>query len=292
MTTVGLISPGEMGHAIGAVLQHNGIHVITNLEGRGPRTAERAGRAGIADVGNDRDLTEQSDILLCVVAPALARSIAERVVVAMKASGTTLLYVDCNAIAPHTVRPIEKLLTDAGARFADVGIVGGPPVMNGPGPRLYASGPAASELETLRDFGLDIRVLGPRSGQASGLKMCYGALTKGLNALATEILVAGQALGLGPALHEELSSSQSALLTWMERQIPTMPAKSDRWVGEMEEVASTFEVLGLPGQLHQGAASLFQWITDVKPRGDLGPKFDTWKTADEITRSLADKLAP
>ena len=61
--------------------------------------------------------------------------------------------------------------------------------------------------------------------------MCYGGLTKGLNALATEIRVAGQALGLEDALLAELGDSQGALLAWMERQIPTMPAKSERWVG-------------------------------------------------------------
>ncbi len=290
MTTVGLISPGEMGHAIGAVLNHHGARVVTNLSGRGERTAQRATRAGIVDVRDDRTLVQEADVLLCVVAPALARSVAERVVAALDASGTTLLYVDCNAIAPHTVRPIERLLTGAGARFADVGIVGGPPVIARPGPRLYASGPAANELVALRELGLDIRVLGPDSGQASGLKMCYGALTKGLNALATEILVAGQALDLAAALAEELQASQPALLKWMERQIPSMPAKSDRWVGEMEEIAATFEVLGLPPQLHQGAAALFQWIADVKPTGDLGANSPTWRTANEITRDLATKL--
>ncbi len=121
--------------------------------------------------------------------------------------------------------------------------------------------------------------------------MCYGGLTKGLNALATEIRVAGQALGLEDALLAELGDSQGALLAWMERQIPTMPAKSERWVGEMLEVASTFDALGLPPQIHEGAAALFEWIADVKPSGDLGPKFETWRTAGDVTSDLANKLS-
>ncbi len=290
MPTVGLISPGEMGHAIGAVLNHNGARVITNLTGRGERTAQRAERAGIVDVRDDTALVSESDILLSVLAPALATDIAERIVSALTTTGSSLLFVDCNAIAPHTVRPIETLLTNAGSRFADVGIVGGPPTIEGPGPRLYASGPGADELATLRDLGLDVRVIGPTSGQASGLKMCYGGLTKGLNALATEIFVAGQALGLEDALLAELGDSQAALLAWMERQIPTMPAKSERWVGEMLEVASTFDALGLPPQIHEGAAALFEWIAKVKPSGDLGPRFETWRTAGDVTRDLAGKL--
>ena len=116
MTTIGLIIPGEMGHAIGNVLNHHGARVITNLTGRGERTAQRAERAGIVDVRDDTTLVSESDVLLSVLAPALATSIAERLVSALKSTGSSLLYVDCNAIAPHTVRPIETLLTNAGSR--------------------------------------------------------------------------------------------------------------------------------------------------------------------------------
>ncbi|HEX7103385.1 MAG TPA: DUF1932 domain-containing protein [Nitrolancea sp.] len=263
MPTIGLISPGEMGHAIGAVLAYNGARVLTNLSGRSPRSVERAAKARIEDAGSDEALVRESDVLLCVVAPALAGEIAERITNALARTNSSLLYVDCNAVSPQTVRPLESQLTAAGSRFADVGIVGGPPPLDGPGPRLYASGPGAEELSGLRDFGLDIRVLGPDSGQASGLKMCYGALTKGLTALATELLVAGRALGLEDALMAEFRSSQPELLDWIERQMPSMPPKSARWVREMEEIAATFELLGLPPNFHQGAAALYQWIAET-----------------------------
>jgi hypothetical protein len=69
-----------------------------------------------------------------------------------------------------------------------------------------------------------------------------------------------------------------------------MPAKSDRWVGEMEEIAATFGSLGLPPQMHQGAAALFEWIAVVKPKGDLGPGRGNWQTAGEIVAGLAERL--
>jgi 3-hydroxyisobutyrate dehydrogenase-like beta-hydroxyacid dehydrogenase len=284
MPTIGLMSPGEMGHAIGAVLAHNGARVLTNLTGRSARSVERAAKAQIEDAGSDEALVREADIILCVVAPALAGEIAGRVTSALQATGSSLLYVDCNAVSPQTVRPLETQLTTAGSRFADVGIVGGPPPLDGPGPRLYASGPGADELDQLRDFGLDIRVLGPDSGQASGLKMCYGALTKGLTALATELLVAGRALNLETPLMAELQSSQPELLGWIERQMPSMPPKSARWVREMEEIAATFELLGLPPNFHQGAAALYQWIskTDLPAQ----PK----RTAAEIVAELRTNL--
>jgi 3-hydroxyisobutyrate dehydrogenase-like beta-hydroxyacid dehydrogenase len=279
-----------MGHAIGAVLAHNGARVVTNLQGRGPRTAARAAKAGIEDVGSDEALVRECSVLLCVVAPALASDVAERVTRALETTQSTLLYVDCNAVSPQTVRPLESLLVAAGSRFADVGIVGGPPQIDGPGPRLYASGPGAAELESLRDLGIDIRVLGPESGQASGLKMCYGALTKGLTALATELLVAGRALGLEAALLAELQSSQSELLGLIERSMPSMPPKSARWVREMEEIASTFELLGLPPQFHQGAATLYQWIAETGIGVDPDSGAPVRRTAGEIVAELASRL--
>ena len=284
MPTIGLISPGEMGHAIGAVLTHNGAQVLTNLTGRSPRSVERAATARLNDVGSDETLVRESDILLCVVAPALAGEVADRVANALKTTGSSLLYVDCNAVSPQTVRPLETQLTAAGSRFADVGIVGGPPPLDGPGPRLYASGPGAEELAQLRNYGLDIRVLGSESGQASGLKMCYGALTKGLTALATEILVAGRALDLEEPLLAELQSSQPELLDWIERQMPSMPPKSARWVREMEEIAATFELLGLPPNFHQGAATLYQWIAETDLPSQ--PK----RTATQIVADLRTNL--
>jgi L-threonate 2-dehydrogenase len=290
MVTVGLISPGEMGHAIGAVLAHNGARVVTNLQGRGPRTVERAARAGLVDLENDEALVREASVLLCVVAPALAGAVAERVTGALDATHSNLLYVDCNAISPQTVRPLETLLTGAGSRFADVGIVGGPPPLDGPGPRLYASGPGAVELESLREFGLDIRVLGPESGQASGLKMCYGALTKGLTALATELLVAGRALGLDEPLATELQASQPELFGWIEHQIPSMPPKSARWVREMEEIAATFELLGLPPQLHQGAAALYQWIANTGIGSPPASGAPARRSTSEIVEELAARL--
>ena len=130
----------------------------------------------------------------------------------------------------------------AGARFADVGIVGPPP--RKPGTRFYTSGPNANDFAELKNFGLDVRVIGDEPGQASGMKMCYGALTKGLLALGTELLVAARLMGLEETLRAEQHESMPEVVGWMERQLPTMPPKAYRWVGEMEEIASTFENLG------------------------------------------------
>ena len=51
-------------------------------------------------------------------------------------------------------------------------------------PRFYASGSAAPRFATLRDYGLDIRVLdGALSTGVAALKMSYAGITKGTQAI-------------------------------------------------------------------------------------------------------------
>ena len=202
--TIGIVSPGDMGHALGAVLVQHGLRVLTTLQGRSPRTVALARQAGITDVGDDETLVREADMLLSVLVPAQAHAFAERIAEAICATDSTPLFADCNAIYRRTVRSIERLLREVGAEVVDVGIIGAPPRASRTETRLYASGPGAERLAVLGEYGLDVRVIGPQVGQASGLKMCYASLTKGLTALATQALTAGEALGLFETLTSEL----------------------------------------------------------------------------------------
>jgi 3-hydroxyisobutyrate dehydrogenase-like beta-hydroxyacid dehydrogenase len=97
------------------------------------------------------------------------------------------LIVDCNAIAPDTAREIAGLVEGAGGRFLDAGIIG-PPPRGGATTNLYVSGPGAADLEALAGAQLVVQVVSERIGDASALKMCFGALNKGTQALWLEVL--------------------------------------------------------------------------------------------------------
>jgi L-threonate 2-dehydrogenase len=287
--TVGILSPGDMGHAIGAVLHQHQMRVITNLRGRSVRSVTLAKTAGFIDVSDDETLVREADVLLSILPPDRAYALAERIAAALCTTGVTLLFVDCNAIAPRTTQAIEHLLTQAGASFVDGGIIGGPPQPGRPGPRLYTSGPCAAEIAELQASGLDVRVLGPQSGLASGLKMCYASLTKGLTALATEALVAGRTLGLQETLLAELQVLP--LVQAIERSVPGMPPKASRWVGEMEEIARTFADLGLPAQMPEGAASFYRFVEGTMLGAETPEQRQHGQTLEEVVSILASALA-
>jgi 3-hydroxyisobutyrate dehydrogenase-like beta-hydroxyacid dehydrogenase len=277
-----------MGHSVGKVLHDNGLRVITCFDDRSQRSRDLAGVAGIEDGGSLNDVVSEADVFLSILVPSSAVDVARSVAKAIQATGTDLLYVDCNAIAPRTARAVAEEVSAAGGRVADIGIVGPPP--RRPGTRFYTSGPAAEEVQDLSNYGLDIRVIGDQIGQASGLKMCYGALTKGLQALGVELLVAAKALGLEEVLAAEQAGSVGDVKSWLERSVPTMPPKAYRWVGEMEEIAMTFEDVGLTPLMFQGAADLYRFIAET-PIGKETPETrDMNRDLDGIVAALAEHL--
>ena len=88
---------------------------------------------------------------------------------------------------------------------------------------FYTSGQYASQFEQLGDMGLTVMKLDGEAGQASGIKMCYAALTKGTSALYSQLLIAAELMGLTEPLLAEFESGQQAVLQRMERGIPTVP---------------------------------------------------------------------
>jgi 3-hydroxyisobutyrate dehydrogenase-like beta-hydroxyacid dehydrogenase len=290
--TVGILTPGDMGHSVGEVLRHGGLRVITCLQGRSPRTAALAAEAGIVDVPDYETLVREADMILSILAPSAATAIAERVAVATRATGANLCFVECNAIAPQTVRRIGETLTAAGARFVDAGIIGGPPKPGrSRGTRFYASGEQAGEFAELSQYGLEIRLLGDEIGKASGIKMCYAALTKGLTALGTELLMAAKAMGVEEALRIEQSDGLGPVRQHIERTLPGTPPKAYRYVGEMEEIAATFEGLGLTPHILLGAADFYRFMSET-PLGQESPEVARKRdrTADEALAELAAAL--
>jgi 3-hydroxyisobutyrate dehydrogenase-like beta-hydroxyacid dehydrogenase len=288
--TVGLLSPGEMGHTIGGVLHSNGLRVLTYLGDRSERSKALAAKAGIEDTPSLDALVTESQILLSVLVPARATAVADQVAEAIERTGADLLYVDCNAIAPATVEQIGARIMAASGRFSDAGIVGPPPRKPGT-TRFFASGPGAPEFAELSTAGLDVRVIGDRIGQASGIKMCYAALTKGLIALGTELLMAAHLMGLDDALREEQQESIPSVLDWLEGAIPGMPPKAYRWVGEMEEIAATFAALGMTPRMLEGAADMYRFV-ETTPLGHETPETrDPNRDAYGVVNALADALA-
>jgi L-threonate 2-dehydrogenase len=267
---VAVIAPGMMGAAVGKRLVDNGVKVLTSLKGRSAETAARAKAAGMIAVSDEEIAT--SDFFLSILPPGDALALVERFAPALKASNAKPLYVDCNAINPATVECVAAAVAPTGCPFVDAGIIGSPPTpLPSPppqagdarvrgSPRFYASGPAAPRFASLRQYGLDIRVLDGALAAASALKMSYAGITKGTQAIGAAMMLAATRAGSADALFKELQGSQKEMLAWFQRALAAMPPKAYRWVAEMHEIAGFVGGDPTASELYQGAAHFYERI--------------------------------
>ena len=283
---VGIMSAGDMGSGFGSVLHAQGLEVYTCLAGRSEFTRLRAREAGFRDSPDLDHLVSNVDLFISVLVPSEATQLATDIAAAMKRTGATPVYADLNAIAPNTVLEIERIVRAAGAGFVDGGIIGGPP-REGYTPHIAVSGPDVEALEVLRDRALDIRVTGPKVGQASGLKRVYAASTTGTTALWTELLTAARAMGLYDALMAQYGDG-NVVFKSQQRSIPGMPNRARRWVGEMEEIAKTFADLGMTPNIFQGAADMYTLVGET-PLADLTSR-DPNPTLEEVMDALIARI--
>jgi len=289
--TVGIISPGDMGSAIGETLAKNGARVVVALDDRSERTKTLAAEAGLENVGSVERLVAEASHVLSVMVPSEAVSAAELVAQALQSTGASPIYADLNAISPGTTRWVGEIVEEAGARFVDGGILG-PPPRGSRYPRIYLSGAHAQDVAVLEEHGLVMPVIGDQIGQASGLKMCYASMTKGIQALGTEFLVTARLLGLDEHLRKEMEDGHSALRQWLARSLLIMPPKAFRWVGEMEEIAATYEEVGLTPRMLLGAADMYRWVATTGPGQETTENRDKSRDLDSLIAALAESLEP
>lgn len=222
---VGLLHPGAMGTAVGALAQAEGHSVIWASAGRSKATRERAVR--FRDAGSLEALLAEAEVVVSVCPPHAALEVATACL------GFDGVYADLNAISPQHAAEIGALHP----RFVDGGIIGGPDA-----PTIYLSA-------SLPLFG-DARVV----SDPSALKMVYAAWSKGTAAMLLAIErvacsygVEGDWRDAAPELEQPLARAQASAA-----------AKGWRWVGEMEEIADTFAAAGQPDGFHRAAAEVFR----------------------------------
>jgi 3-hydroxyisobutyrate dehydrogenase-like beta-hydroxyacid dehydrogenase len=257
---VGILHPGAMGSSIAAAAAQNGHEVYWASAGRSTQSQERAAKSQLLDAGSVKELCNKCSVILSVCPPHAAEDLAEAVV----GYGFSGLYVDANAISPQRALRIDQILKKTDAKLIDGGIIGGPAW--GPGKTfLHLSGNHAQEVAQLLETEfLQTNVLSAQTGDASSLKMCFAAYTKGTTALVCAIVGAAENLGVREALFAQWAQGSSDMASKSQEQVRGVTAKAWRFSGEMREISSTFVEAGMPGGFHEAAALVYERIAHFK----------------------------
>lgn len=288
--TVAILYPGDMGSGVGGALHAHGHDVITCLKGRSEGSRMRAERAGFRVVADLETVAAEADLILSILPPEAALDTARAVADAMGRAGRTPPYADCNAVSPDTTREIGAVIERAGAPYIDGGIVGNPPGTTKLPVRFYVSGPQCEIVAELHGKGIDVRPSGPEIGRASAIKMCYAAVSKGTNTLHTAALMAAEALGVGEVLREEWQYSAPAVYDRMKFMVPRLPADSKRWIREMEEIAHTFESVGVTPHFHEGARDVYELLARTPFAEETKETIDKNRTVEQSVEEYVRHL--
>jgi 3-hydroxyisobutyrate dehydrogenase-like beta-hydroxyacid dehydrogenase len=256
-----------MGISLAASAQNSGHTAYWVSKGRSQATHDRAQSQNLTDAGTLAALCDTCSVIVAICPPHAAMDVARQVIDANFQG----LYVDANAIAPQTARKIAATMTQANIDVVDGSVIGGPAWEPGR-TWLYLSGPKADRVPPCFDGGpLETAVIGEQAGEASALKMCFAAYTKGSTALLCAILAAAEELGVREALEAQWSRGGSDFADQTQNRVRRVTAKAWRFAGELDEIGATFEGVGLPGGFGRAAAEVYRRIAHFKDAPEPPP---------------------
>jgi 3-hydroxyisobutyrate dehydrogenase-like beta-hydroxyacid dehydrogenase len=257
--TIGIVSPGAMGSALAQCWIAGGTRVVATMYGRSERTRQLA--TGLELLPNLADVVAAANIIVSVVPPARAEQAASDIAASAFQRGVRPLVVDLNATAPTTVGQIADLLSKAGCGLVD-GSISGPPPSEGSDTLVYLSGPQAAHVASLPMPmpNVEVHVLGERIGTASAVKMCTASVYKGFAALLSQALQTAHHHQVTETVLADLVRDFPVHVDRAAQLLAMAASKSDRFVGEMRQIAQTQAAAGASRELFEAMAAVYERI--------------------------------
>ncbi|MDR1722117.1 MAG: NAD(P)-binding domain-containing protein [Methanobrevibacter sp.] len=194
---VGFIGFGMVSANLTRDLMKNGCEVISSSQGRSEKTSNLINDCGVEDLESFEKVAMESDILISANSPANALNVAEKYGVLAKD-----IFIDLNNITPNISFSIETIL---GNKFVDGAIIGN---VSSDKSIIYVAGEMAEKSIVLNGFGLKVKVISEKIGDASMIKTLRSIYTKGVSAILIDLDQTAKELNLEEELFETLSITE------------------------------------------------------------------------------------
>jgi 3-hydroxyisobutyrate dehydrogenase-like beta-hydroxyacid dehydrogenase len=262
--TVGIVSTGAMGSAVGDALCRGEARVVATVVGRSARTAALAAKTAIELLPDLAAVVRESAVILSIVPPEFAEAAAAAIAELARTTERHPLVADLNAVSPASSRRLAEVVASGGCDYVDGSVSGPPPWRHGT-TRISLSGERALDVRDLPLTGVERIVVGHDVGMASAVKMSTASVYKGTSALLAQALLAADANGVLEHVLDDLRAGSPDHVANIARRLATAAAKSGRYVAEMHEIAATQAAAGLTPSLFDAVADVFAALT----RSDL-----------------------
>ncbi len=258
MLTVALLGLGEAGGRFAVDLSAVGVEVRAydpDPDRRSP--VPRAPDPATAVAG--------SDVVLSVNTARAALDAAQTVLPALRPE---TVYADLNTAAPERKREVAAVVGAAGARFADVALLGPVPARGLQTPALASGAGARGFADAFGPLGMPVEVVGAEPGDAAALKLLRSVFMKGLAAAAVESVQAAEAAGHGAWLKAEIAEVIGRPL--LERLLEGSRRHARRRVEELDAARDLLLRLGVEPRVAAASASLLAELADKEGADDAG----------------------
>lgn len=255
--TIAIIGLGEVGRCFAEGLLAAGQDVQF-CEARPSPAAEALSRSrGIAIHAEIGPWLSGVDWVFSCVTGAVALKVLETALPFVKPGQS---YADLTTASPDSKRRAAAIATQAGVDYVDVAIMGSIAMMGFATP-LLASGPQSGDFRSLMTAagGRASAVEGGAAGDAISLKIMRSIFTKGLEALAVELLVYADRTGARGKLFGQLRDlDEMPLQKLLEGLVRTHVIHAKRRAHEVHDAAREMAAQGMTSVVLPGVARRFE----------------------------------
>lgn len=283
---IALIGCGEVGHCYAEAWLSKGHEVVAVCELR--QDAEMQARVqgyGAALYATPGDWLADADLVVSAVFGYAALAVATEALPHLRGDA---LFADFTTASAADMRAAAAVAATHGVPFADVAIMGAIALLGADTPLLAAGTGAAAVAALAQQCDMPARVIEGQAGDAVQLKLLRSIMTKGMESLAVECLVAAETLGLRKALYEVLGDiDRTPLTTFMDSFVRSHVLHAARRRLEVCEARDQLNEAGLQPLVLDGVERLFartaQGISEAQAAQGAAPL--------EWPDSLQDRLA-
>jgi 3-hydroxyisobutyrate dehydrogenase len=254
---VALIGLGEVGRCYAKPLHDAGVELSLCEAFPSPAAQELAEAWDLPIHAKPGDWLAPVHWVLSCVTGTQALPVAELAAASLsKGAG----FADLTTASPDVKREAARRVAEQGVRYVDTAIMGAI-TLNWVRTPLLAAGEGADELRAiLNDVGGRVQVIaGGRAGDAISLKILRSVFTKGMEALAVELLTSAEKQGVRERLYEQLSDiDQTPLRDFIDMLVRTHVVHAKRRAHEVHDAQGELAAQGLPSLVLPGVEQRFR----------------------------------
>ena len=169
------------------------IDTALDKDARGTALGKEARRLEVAIDGRYTPALSEADLVICAVQGEHALEAAQSTAPLLKKGAH---YLDLCTVTGRMSDEDRALIEEAGGRYIDIAVMGGFFKQGIKAPMLVAGEDVEPVVAWMNASGFAAKVLGPKPGSASSVKMIRSVLIKGVEALGVEAYVTAERQGI------------------------------------------------------------------------------------------------